>query len=116
MSASEISIVPVVGKRDAQQKFISVKFENLRVLAVEIGGSCDDNHATDDCHYDNTDDNTDDNHDDNTDDNHHYVNDHVKYDHASNDDADNNAYFDANDLSHHVAHLAHNLYSVPAGL
>ena len=44
--AAEISIVPVVGKRDAQQKFISVKFENLRVLAVEIGGSCDDNHAT----------------------------------------------------------------------
>ena len=44
--AAEINIVPVVGKRDAQQKFISVKFVNLRVLAVEIGGSCEDNHAT----------------------------------------------------------------------
>ena len=44
--AAEINIVPVVGKRDAQQKFISVKFENLRVLAVEISGNCEDNHAT----------------------------------------------------------------------
>ncbi len=43
---AEINIVPVVGKRDAQQKFISVKLENLRVVAVEIGGSCEDNHAT----------------------------------------------------------------------
>jgi type VI protein secretion system component Hcp len=44
--AAEINIVPVVGKRDAQQKFISVKFQNLRVLAVEVGGNCEDNHAT----------------------------------------------------------------------
>ena len=43
---AEINIVPVVGKRDAQQKFISVKLEKLRVLAVDIGGSCEDNHAT----------------------------------------------------------------------
>lgn len=42
---AEINIVPVVGKRDAQQKFISVKFENLRVLAMEVGGNCEDNHA-----------------------------------------------------------------------
>lgn len=44
--AGEISIVPVVGKRDAQQKFICIKLENIRVLSMEVGGSVDDNHAT----------------------------------------------------------------------
>ena len=46
VAAAEINIVPLVGKRDAQQKFMAVKFHNLRVLAVEIGGNCEDNHAT----------------------------------------------------------------------
>lgn len=43
---AEISIVPVVGKRDAQQKFIVLKLENVRVISMELGGSAEDSHAT----------------------------------------------------------------------
>lgn len=43
--SADLSIVPLVGKRDAQQKFVSMKLENVRVVAMEIAVNAEDSHA-----------------------------------------------------------------------
>ena len=42
VAAAEINIVPVVGKRDAQQKYLSMAFEDLSVKSIATGGKSEE--------------------------------------------------------------------------
>ena len=42
VSSAEISVAPVVGKREAQQKLIGVEFENVLVQSIDTGATIDE--------------------------------------------------------------------------
>jgi type VI secretion system secreted protein Hcp len=43
VESAAVSVVPVVGKRDAQQKYLTMTFNRVRVASLSIGGSDADN-------------------------------------------------------------------------
>ena len=42
IKSAEIDIVPVVGKRDAQQKYITITLEEVLIKSISTGGSVDE--------------------------------------------------------------------------
>ena len=42
IKSAEINIVPVVGKRDAQQKYIAIALEDVLIKSISTGGSLDE--------------------------------------------------------------------------
>ena len=42
----EINVVPVVTKREAQVKYVSILMEDLMIKSIDVGGSVDDNQIT----------------------------------------------------------------------
>ena len=43
VASAEIHVVPVVSKRDAQQKYLALTLEDLRITSIETGGGLDNN-------------------------------------------------------------------------
>lgn len=42
IKTAEINIVPVVGKRDVQQKYIAITLEDVRINSIKTGGSVEE--------------------------------------------------------------------------